>query len=202
VSARLRFFEYLGDFQRWQEAHKQFERARELDPLSIEISFLSAAESFFARDFDRAIEQLQKTISMESSNALAYHLLGAVFYQKKMPAEVFTTHEKANSLEGTFSDAEMADMRNAYETAGLSAYFRKENELRQKRLAQGKYQSPLEIALNYAFAGADSETLDWLERAVDEHTPWLPELKIDPMWDAVRSQPRFVALLKKIGLEK
>ena len=93
-------------------------------------------------------------------------------------------------------------MRNTYETAGLSAYFRKENELRQKRLAEGKYQSPLNIALNYAFAGDDSEALDWLERAVDEHTPWLPELNIDPMWDAVRSQPRFVALLKKIGLEK
>src|SRR6266568_1050034 len=43
---------------------------------------------------------------------------------------------------------------------------------------------------------------DWLERAVDERTPWLPELEIDPMWDALRSQPRFAALLKKMGLEK
>ena len=86
-------------------------------------------------------------------------------------------------MEGIFSDTEMADMRNAYETAGLSAYFRKENEFRQKRLAEGKYQSPLKIALNYAFAGDDSETLDWLERAVAEQTPWLPELKIDPIWD-------------------
>jgi tetratricopeptide (TPR) repeat protein len=158
--------------------------------------------SFYERDFDRAIEQLQKTISMDPNNAWAYHLLGAIFYQKKMPAQAFTAHEKANSLEGIFSDAEMADMRNAYETAGLSAYFRKENELRQKRLAEGRYQSPLKIALNYAFAGDDSEVLDWLERAVEEHTPWLPELKHDPTWDAVRSQPRFVALLKKIGLEK
>jgi hypothetical protein len=56
--------------------------------------------------------------------------------------------------------------------------------------------------LNYAFAGDDSEALDWLERAVDLRTPWLPELKNDPTCDAVRSQPRFVALLKKIGLEK
>jgi serine/threonine-protein kinase len=202
VSARLRLFEFLSDFQRTQEAQEQLERARELDPLSIEIAFFFAAESFFARDFDRAIEQLQKTISMEPNNAWAYHLLGAVFYQKKMSAQAFTAHEKANSLEGIFSDPEMADMRSTYEGAGLSAYFRKENEFRQKRLAEGKYQSPLKIAMNYAFAGDDSETLDWLERAVAEHTPWLPELKIDPMWDAVRSQPRFVAVLKKIGLEQ
>ena len=202
VSARLPFFEYLFDFQRAQEAHEQLERARELDPLSIQIAYYYAAVSWFERDFDRAIEQLQKTISMDPNNPLAYQLLSAIFYQKKMLAQAFTAHDKANSLEGAFSDAEMAEMRKAYETAGLSAYFRKENEFRQKRLAEGKYQSPLNIALNYAFAGADSEALDWLERAVDEHTPWLPELKIDPMWDAVRSQPRFVALLKKVGLEK
>jgi serine/threonine-protein kinase len=201
VNTRLRFFEYLGDFQRAQEAQEQFERARELDPLSIEISFYVAAESFFARDFDRAIKQLQKTISMDPNNAWAYHLLGAVYYQKKMPAQSFTAHEKANSLEGIFSNAEMAEMRKAYETSGLSAYFRKENELRQKRLAEEKYESPYTIALNYAFAGADSDALDWLERAVDERTPWLPELKIDPMWDRIRSHPRFIALLKNIGLE-
>jgi TolB-like protein/predicted Ser/Thr protein kinase len=202
VSARLRFFEYLFDFQRAQEAHEQLERARGLDPLSIQIAYYYAAVSWFERDFDRAIEQLQKTISMEPNNALAYQLLSAIFYQKKMPAQAFTAHDEANSLEGVFSDAEMAEMKKAYATAGLSAYFRKENELRQKRLAEGKYQSPLNIALNCAFAGDDSETLDWLERAVDEHTPWLPELKIDPIWDAVRSQPRFIALLKKVGLEK
>ena len=202
ASTCLRYLEYLSDLQRAQQAHEQLERARELDPLSIQVSFYFAAESFFARDFDRTVDQLQKTISMDPSNAWTYHLLGAAFYKKKMSAETFSAHEKANTLEGIFSDAEMADMRKVYETAGLSAYFRKENELRQKRLAEGKYQSPLKIALNYAFAGDDSETLDWLERAVAEHTPWLPELKIDPMWDAVRSQPRFMAILKKIGLEQ
>jgi eukaryotic-like serine/threonine-protein kinase len=202
VSTRLRYFEYLSDFQRMDEAQEQLERARELDPLSLEIAFFFAAESFFARDFDRAMEQLEKTISMDPNNAWAYHLLGAVFYKKNMPAQAFTAHEKSNNLEGIFSDTEMADMKNAYETAGLTAYFRKENDLRLKRLAEGKYQSPLKIALNYAFAGDDLKTLEWLEHAVDERTPWLPELKIDPMWDGVRSQPRFVALLKKIGLEQ
>jgi len=202
LSARLHFADCLFDLQRAQEGHEQLERARELDPLSIQISFYFAAEAFSARDFDRAIGQLQKTISMDPNNALAYDLLAAVFGQKRMLAQAFTAHEKANSLGGIFSDAEMADMRTAYETAGLSASLRNENELRQKRLAEGKYQSPYAIALNYAIAGADSEALDWLERAVDEHTPWLPELKVDPTWDAVRSQPRFEALVKKIGLEQ
>jgi TolB-like protein/Tfp pilus assembly protein PilF len=202
VSTRLRYFEYLFDLQRKAEAQNQLNRARELDPLSIQISFLVAAESYFGRDFDHCIEQLEKTISMDANNAWTYHLLGAAFYKKKLPAETFTAHEKANILERTFSEAEIADMRQAYETRGLPAYFLKENELRQRRLAEGKYESPLKIALNYAFAGDDSQTLDWLERAVEERTPWLPELAIEPMWDAVRSQPRFVALLKTVGLDK
>lgn len=202
ASTRLRYFEYLSDFQQTQEGHEQLERARELDPLSIQVSFLVAAESFFARDLNGAIAQLQKTIAMDPNNALTFRFLAAVFFQKKMPAEAFAANEKGDRLEGIFSDAEIADMRTVYETGGLSAYFRKENELRQKRIAEGKYQSPLNIALNYAFAGADVEALDWLERAVNERTPWLPELRNDPAWDAVRSQPRFVALLKKIGLKK
>src|SRR2546427_4325944 len=137
VSAILRFSEYLFDFQRTQEAQEQLERARELDPLSIQITYDYAAVSWYERDFDRAIEQLQKTISMDPNNAFAYLTLTPVFYQKKMPAQAFTAHDKANSLEGVFSDVEMAEMKKAYETAGLSAYFRKENELRQKRLAEG-----------------------------------------------------------------
>ena len=101
-----------------------------------------------------------------------------------------------------FNAEEMAEIRKAYETAGLSAYLRKESELMQKRLAQGNYQSALQIALHYAAAGSDSEALDWLEKAAQEHTPWLPELKVDATWDALRLQPRFIALLKRIGLEE
>jgi len=79
VSALLRFFEYLFDFQRTQEAQEQLERARELDPLSIQITYYYGAVSWFERDFDRAIEQLQKTISMDPNNAFAYLTLSPVF---------------------------------------------------------------------------------------------------------------------------
>jgi serine/threonine-protein kinase len=202
VEARLGFCEYLLDFGRLQEAHQELERARELDPLSVRISFWFAVESFAERDFDRAAQRLQRTISMDPNNAIAYGFLGTILWYRNMPAEAFNASEKANALEGIFSRQEMADMRRAYEVSGYSGFLRKQNELMQQHLAKGEYQSPQIIALNYALAGANSEALDWLERAVEERTPWLPELKMDPAWDALRSQPRFITILKKIGLEK
>jgi hypothetical protein len=93
-------------------------------------------------------------------------------------------------------------MRKVYETAGLSAYHQKTNEFLRKHRDNGKYRSPLTIALHYAIAGADSEALNWLEKAVEERAPWLPELKIDPTWDGLRSQPRFEALVQKVFAPK
>jgi len=200
--AHVWFAEFLFEMGQFQDGEVELERARELDPLSVRISFDLAVKFYWKREFDRALEQLQKTISMDPDNSLAFDFLSTVFHKKNMPDQAFTASQKAKTLAGEFSREEMADMQKAYEAAGLSGYFRKENELRQKRLAEGKYQSLLNIAMNYAIAGDDSQALDWLEGAVQEHTPWLPELKVEPNWDGLRSQPRFIAVLKKIGLEK
>jgi adenylate cyclase len=202
ATARLWFAEFLLAMERYPEADEQFESARRLDPLSVRISFDFAVEFWFKRQFDRAEDQLQRTLSMDPGNSLAYDFLGQVLWKINKPAEAFNTFEKARTFEGIFSGEEIGEMRAAYEVSGLSAYLRKVNELRQQHLARGKYQSALIIALHYAAAGVDSDALDWLERAVHEHSTWLPELKVDATWDSLRSQPRFIAVLKKIGLEK
>jgi adenylate cyclase len=202
TTARLWFAEFLAAMERYPEADEQFEIARKLDPLSVRISFDLAVQFWFKRQFDRAEDQLQRTLSMDPGNSLAYDFLGQVLWKINKPAEAFSAFERARTFEGAFSGEEIGEMRKAYETFGLSAYLRKVNELRQQHLARGKYQSALIIALQYAAAGVDGDALDWLERAVHEHSTWLPELKIDPTWDSLRSQPRFIAVLKKVGLEK
>src|SRR6266478_576046 len=202
ATARLWFAEFLLAMERYPEGDEQFEIARKLDPLSVRISFDLAVEFWFKRQFDRAEEQLQRTLSMDPGNSLAYDFLGQVLWKINKPAEAFSAFERARTFEGAFSGEEIGEMRKAYKTFGLSAYLRKVNELRQQHLARGKYQSALIIALEYAAAGADGDALDWLEKAVDEHSTWLPELKVDPSWDSLRSQPRFIAVLKKIGLER
>ena len=202
ATARLWFAEVLRAMARHAEADAQFESARKLDPLSVRISFDLAVQFWFKRQFDRAEEQLQQTLSMDPGNSLAYDFLGQVLWKINKPAEAFSAFERARTLEGVFTGEEIQETRKTYEAFGLSAYLRKVNELRQQHLARGKYQSALIIALNYAAAGADGDALDWLERAVQEHSTWLPELKVDPTWDSLRSQPRFIAMLKKVGLEK
>jgi TolB-like protein/Tfp pilus assembly protein PilF len=202
ASAHLWFAEFLTQMGRFQEAEKELERARELDPLSVRIRFGFAAMFFYKRQFDRALDELQKVIIMDPNNSLAFDLLSGVFGHKKMPDQSFEAAEKANSLEGLFSSEETAEMRKVYETAGQSAYYQKTNEFLRKQRANGKYRSPLTIALHYAIAGADSEALDWLEKAVDERAPWVPELKMDPTWDGLRSQPRFEALVQKVFAPK
>jgi adenylate cyclase len=202
VAARFYFLEFLLAMGKFEEAEEQLAVARKLDPLSVRVSFDLAVKFFFERKIDLAVEQLEKTIAMEPNNDLTCDFLGQVLWKINKPARAVEFFERANILKGDFSQEELAEMQKAYAASGLSAYLRKQCEVMQLHVARGKYQSPLRIAMAYAAAGADDETLQWLEKAAEEHTPWLPELKVEPTWDAVRSQPRFIAILKKMGLEK
>jgi hypothetical protein len=67
-------------------------------------------------------------------------------------------------------------------------------------LAQSRYVSPLYFAAVYAGLGDKHSALDWLERAYNERTDRLVYLKMDPIADPLRSEPRFAELLHKIGI--
>ena len=198
--ARMWFAEFLLARGRFQEAEEEIARAAQLDPLSVRISFARAVKLLFERQFEAAIAQAEKTVAVDPQNGLTYDFLGQVFHLTNRPADAFRAWERTHVVEGVFSPDERAEMRAAYETGGLPAFLRVKNELMQRRRGEGKYQSPLRIAQNYINAGAKEEALAWLEIAVEERAPWLPELQVDASWDALRSEPRFIAVLRKVGL--
>ena len=72
----------------------------------------------------------------------------------------------------------------------------------QRYLARGKHQLAQMIANRYPTAGANSEALQWLKWAVKERSAWLLEINLDRTFDSIRSDPRFIEVLKKIGLAK
>ncbi len=70
-----------------------------------------------------------------------------------------------------------------------------------KTLERQRYIPPVNIALVYNGLGRSERGLSQLERACDDRDVRLPLLKVDPRWDSIRSNPRFVAILKRIGLQ-
>ena len=131
-----------------------------------------------------------------------YGFLGYLLLKMNRPAEAVTHVSRAMSLGGAFSAGQLANLQSTFQSEGASAFFRKLAEYAQQLNERGTYRSPLLIGISYAAAGDREAALSWLEKAVDEHAPWLPELKLEPTYDPLRSDPRFAALLKRVGLEK
>jgi len=139
---------------------------------------------------------------MDPNNALTQHFLAYVLLKMNRPAEAVAHLLRALELGSAFTADQLADLQRTFETSGTTAFFRMQAQYAQQLTERGKYRSPLLIGLAYGAAGDRDLALSWLEKAVDEHAPWLPELKLEPTYDPFRSDPRFIALLKRVGLEK
>ncbi len=94
----------------------------------------------------------------------------------------------------------LALLAHTYAVAGQRGEARKKLEVLQER-ARTKPMSSSLMALVHMGLGEKDLALEWLEKAYEQRSQWLAFLKIWPLFDGVRSDPRFKALLKKIGLE-
>jgi TolB-like protein/Tfp pilus assembly protein PilF len=202
ADARLWYAEFLIPMGRFTEAREQLDRAAEADPLSVRLVVAVATWYWFQRQYDPALAELQKAVGMEPNNIVTQHFLGYLLLRMNRPTEAVAHVSRAMDLGGAFNAEQLADLQRTFESKGASAFFRKQAEYAQQLNERGKYRSPLLIAMPYAAAGDRDAALSWLGKAVDEHAPWLPELKMEPMFDSLRSDPRFAVLLKKVGLEK
>lgn len=202
ADARLWYAEFLIVMGRFAEAREQLDRAAEADPLSVRLVVDVATWHWFQRQYDPALAELQRAVEMDPNNIVTQHFLGYLLLKMNRPAEAVTHVSRAMDLGGAFSAEQLADLRRTFESQGASAFFHKQAEYAQRLNERGKYRSPVLIALAYSAASDREAALSWLGKAVDEHAPWVPELKMEPTYDPLRSDPRFAALLKRVGLEK
>ena len=183
-----------------KEALAEIQLARELDPLSLVINCDVGIRFYFAREYDLAIEQYQKTLEMEPDFPIAHIWLGRAYEQKGMYQEAVSAYQKqVFILSGDGKRA--ADLGHVYTASGFTGVLHQQlNELKQ--LSTQRYVAPLDIASIYARLGEHEQAFAWLEKAYQERFSLLPWLKLDPRFDSLHSDSRFVALLKRIGLEK
>jgi TolB-like protein/thioredoxin-like negative regulator of GroEL len=181
---------------RFDRAIAEEKRAVELDPLSLINNAHFGWSYFNARRYDEAIAQLRKTIEIDPRFYLAHYYLGQAFQLKGQRAQAITEYQKAVELD---DDPEaLAYLGQAYARAGqrdeaqkILAHLRDE--------AKSRYVSGYAMALMFIGLGEKEQAIDALEQAYREGAGNdLFTIRVDPMLDDLRGQPRFEALAERI----
>jgi serine/threonine protein kinase/Flp pilus assembly protein TadD len=188
---------YLAAMGRLDEAIVAEKWAHELDPVSLIISTNIGMYLYYARQYDKAIEQLLNTLRMDVTFFPAHVFLGLAYEQKGMFEEAITELKKAINFSG--GDLSLAGLGHAYAVSGK----RDEAQKLLKELSeqsQHRYVSPYHMAMISAGLGEKEQSFEWLDKACKDRSGWLVFIKVDPNLDGFRSDPRFTDLLLRIGL--
>jgi serine/threonine-protein kinase len=189
---------YLISTGRTEEAIAEIQRAQEIDPLSLIVNTDYGEFYYFAHRPAEAIAQLQKAIEMEPSFVRAHFLLGRAYVQKGQCGEAIGAFQKARDL-----DKDSLEMLGAiglgYALCGQQGEARKVlDDLLQR--AKQRYVSPHLVAVIYAALGDRDEGFAWLDKAFEMRFGPLIYLKVNPIWDPLRSDPRFPDRLRRVSL--
>ncbi|HEY3129609.1 MAG TPA: tetratricopeptide repeat protein, partial [Acidobacteriota bacterium] len=195
---------YLMDLTRSDEAVAEAERAIGLDPLDLLINIHLGWAYLYARRYDQAIEQLRKTIAMDPNLPGPRLFLGWAYERKGAYENAIAEFQKLMALAGggiaMAASGGTAQLGHVYAVSGRrNEALKILGELKQQ-YKQGK-ASPYDIATIYAGLGEKDQALEWLQRAWEERSGGLILLKVEPMFDNIRTDRRFVELLRQIGLQ-
>ena len=186
---------------RHDESIAENKQAQELDPLSPIIGADLGINFISARQYDQAIEEFRKVLEMDPDYIVAHLFLGMAYAGKEMYDEAIAELQKAQSLSGDDDSLMNVFLGVIYSLSGKKDKAKKVlNKLIE--LSKHSYVSPWGISLIYVGLGQKDQAFEWLEKAYDERDHWMSSLKVLPILDSIRSDPRFIALLKKMGFEK
>ncbi len=192
---------YLTYMGHHKESIREMERALELDPLSLNFNRALADVNYWAGRYDQAIEQCVKTIEMDPSYRNVHLNLGLAYLAKSEYENALKEIDKEKQIIGKW------DPTVEYLT-GITYLAIGEQERAQQILdemlkrSQKSYIPFTYIAGFFITLGDQDQALEWLEKAYEKHDMRLAYLKVNPRYDGIRTNPRFVALLRKIGLDK
>jgi serine/threonine-protein kinase len=191
----------LMSFGRNEEALAEAQRSVELDPLSPRFNYVRGRILFFMRQHDRAIDQFRKTLELDPNYVPAYESLGDAYEQKGMQREAVAEWSKALTLRGAGEQASI--LERAYAASGFEAAVRalaqKKLERLNEKTGRGEYVPASEYVMAYLRLGDKEKVFGWLAKAVEENYGFALEVKVNPIYDKLRDDPRFQGLMRRVG---
>jgi len=197
------YSQYLQAMGRGDEAVAEAKRAEDLDPFSLANSREVGAALFYSRKYDQSIEQLKKTLLLDPNFVEAHTILGLNYQAKKMYPEavaewqiVFAGVGDARYATAFAGDAQFAAAAaEVYKKSGYPAFL--QEWLRD--VLKNHPDDSVDLAKLYAALGKNDEAMDSLEKAYAARHFGVLSLRVDPVFDTLRSDPRYAELVRKIG---
>lgn len=188
----------LVPMERLREALEQMQLAQALDPVSSIIARDLAMTHHYLGDFEAALELCDQTIELNPHFPPAYWLLGLIQEQRGDLDESIAAFQRAMSL-----SPQSPRMQSALARA-LALSGRRQAALKMLKgladIAHRRYVSPFEFAVMHFALGDRDEGLRWLTKACDDRAFEMTSIQVDPRVESVRDDPRFQAIVKRLGL--
>jgi serine/threonine protein kinase/tetratricopeptide (TPR) repeat protein len=191
---------YLSSLGRSEESISVAKRALALDPAAAAASHVSAVQLYLARLFEQSAQQCQQTLELDPNYEPAYAVLGQVYALTGRYEEAAVEFEKSVAV----------TQRSSWALA-LLGYARARSGARSqamdiidevKAISKSSFVSALCFALVYTGLEEADEAFPWLKNACDERHNRLAYVKVEALWDPLRSDPRFANLLQEFGIEE
>ena len=198
ADTHLYYAHLLSNTGRHADALAEIKRARELDPYSPFLSTLEGQFLNYAGKPDESLARLRETFELAPGFWFPHVFAASAYIDKGMFAEGITEARRARELSGgqtisfAFEGYALAKLGKRDEAqAALDSLLKRSKE---------RFVPPYHIALVYNGLGERDQALAWLERGFEQRDPKMTFLKVEPKWNNLRSDPRFVDLMRRVGL--
>jgi TolB-like protein/Tfp pilus assembly protein PilF len=188
----------LASLSRHQEAIRETNRSRELDPFSVIANAEVVRTLYYARRYEQAVEEAHKAELLDPDYPRTHFWLGRVYAQMGKVSEAIAEAERSGPTDSLIRLTELAYARaRAGETAEANALLQ---NLQQR--AELAYVPAYDFSIIHTALGENEQALAWLQKSYNEHDWALVVLGVEPRLDPLRSDSRFRSLLRKVGLKQ
>lgn len=182
------------------ESLAEAKRAVEIDPLSLPANMNLGWQYHWARQYDLAVEHLLKPLEMDPNFEQGHWGIGLAYELKGMHEQAAAEFQKAVTLSGD-NPVYLAALGHAYAIGGNKVAATKVHKELEKQ-SKVRYVPPYWMATLYAGLGEKDLAFRWLEKAYEERSGGMIWLSVDPRMDSLRTDPRFAAMMQRVGIEQ
>jgi TolB-like protein/DNA-binding winged helix-turn-helix (wHTH) protein/Flp pilus assembly protein TadD len=181
---------------RFEDARAEIGRAGLVDPLSRAVLTSAGLVHYIARDYERAVAEFDRVLSMDPVNVVAFRRRGWAYQMLGRHESAIASFERAHQLSGG-DIIETAALGRGYAMGGRRAdALRFVDDLRTRD--PGGDLTAYSLAEIHAALGDGPAALSWLERAYETRSIWFVWIRNEPVFDRLRSDPRFTTLVQRV----